>query len=175
MHNTTSSIRNTTTTTSTTSTAGLGRRLAHMTAAALAATAALAALGSAVQATDSTCGTTTDDASAATFGGFTGGVTVAVGDVDSGAAATTVPTTTPVLSNIEREMKESGEQGGTENINIGVGELQECSISKSTDSTSVMLAEYAIDGTSPDVVDSDDYARWQSNYGQTASNRGLRR
>ena len=26
---------------------------------------------------------------------------------------------------VEREMKESGEKGGTEDINIGVGELQE--------------------------------------------------
>ncbi len=34
---------------------------------------------------------------------------------------------------VEREMKESGEKGGTEDINIGVGELQECTISKSTD------------------------------------------
>ena len=34
---------------------------------------------------------------------------------------------------VEREMKESGEKGGTEDMNIGVGELQECTISKSTD------------------------------------------
>ena len=32
---------------------------------------------------------------------------------------------------VEREMKESGEKGGTEDINIGVGELQE-----STDASS---------------------------------------
>lgn len=32
---------------------------------------------------------------------------------------------------VEREMKESGEKGGTEDINIGVGELQEGSIPKS--------------------------------------------
>jgi hypothetical protein len=31
---------------------------------------------------------------------------------------------------VEREMKESGEIAGTEDINIGVGELQECTISK---------------------------------------------
>jgi hypothetical protein len=30
----------------------------------------------------------------------------------------------------EEETKESGEKGGTEDINIGVGELQECTISK---------------------------------------------
>jgi hypothetical protein len=29
---------------------------------------------------------------------------------------------------VEREMKESGEKGGTEDINIGVGELQEASV-----------------------------------------------
>ncbi|MDC0936556.1 Calx-beta domain-containing protein, partial [Pirellulales bacterium] len=34
---------------------------------------------------------------------------------------------------VEREMKESGEKGGTADINIGVGELQECTISKSMD------------------------------------------
>ena len=38
---------------------------------------------------------------------------------------------------VEREMKESGEKGGTADLNIGVGELQECTVSKSMDSTSV--------------------------------------
>lgn len=38
---------------------------------------------------------------------------------------------------VEREMKESGEKGGTADINIGIGELQECTISKSMDTTSV--------------------------------------
>ena len=42
---------------------------------------------------------------------------------------------------VEREMKESGEKGGTEDINIGVGELQEATISKSMDRTSVPLAQ----------------------------------
>jgi RHS repeat-associated protein len=37
---------------------------------------------------------------------------------------------------VEREMKESGEKGGTADINIGVGELQECSIGKSMDKSS---------------------------------------
>jgi type VI protein secretion system component Hcp len=49
---------------------------------------------------------------------------------------------------VEREMKESGEKGGTEDINIGVGELQECTISKSMDSTSSLLAQFAINGNS---------------------------
>ena len=44
---------------------------------------------------------------------------------------------------VEREMKESGEKGGTEDINIGVGELQECTISKSMDRASVLLEEAA--------------------------------
>lgn len=44
---------------------------------------------------------------------------------------------------VEREMKESGEKGGTEDINIGVGELQECTISKSMDAASPFLARMA--------------------------------
>lgn len=39
-------------------------------------------------------------------------------------------------------------RGGTEDINIGVGELQECTISKSMDSSSPKLAQYAINGNS---------------------------
>ena len=49
---------------------------------------------------------------------------------------------------VERELKESGEKGGTEDINIGVGELQECTISKSMDSASAVLAQFAINGNS---------------------------
>ena len=49
---------------------------------------------------------------------------------------------------VEREMKESGEKGGTEDINIGVGELQECTISKSMDSASAKLCQLAINGNS---------------------------
>lgn len=49
---------------------------------------------------------------------------------------------------VEREMKESGEKGGTEDINIGVGELQECTISKSMDATSPQLAQFAVSGNS---------------------------
>lgn len=37
---------------------------------------------------------------------------------------------------------------GTEDINIGVGELQECTVSKSMDSASPYLAQYAINGNS---------------------------
>ena len=47
---------------------------------------------------------------------------------------------------VEREMKESGEKGGTQDINIGVGELQECTITKSMDSASPKLAQAAADG-----------------------------
>jgi type VI secretion system Hcp family effector len=49
---------------------------------------------------------------------------------------------------VEREMKESGEKGGTADINIGVGELQECTISKSMDSSSAPLAQAAANGRS---------------------------
>ena len=54
---------------------------------------------------------------------------------------------------IEREMKESGEKGGTEDINIGVGELQECTISKSMDRSSAHLAQFAINGNSPGTAE----------------------
>ncbi len=49
---------------------------------------------------------------------------------------------------VEREMKESGEKAGTEDINIGVGQLQECTISKSMDRASANLAKFAINGNS---------------------------
>lgn len=153
--------------TTTTDNSGRARRLAPLAAAAVAATAAFAAFGSPVHATESTCGATQSDTSVDTFGGFLGGVTVAAGDVDAAAPVTT--TTTPISFGVEREMKESGESSGTPHINIGVGELQECTISKSMDSTSVQLAQFAINGNSPSTADSGDYALWQTNYGQTAA------
>ena len=54
---------------------------------------------------------------------------------------------------VEREMKESGEKGGTADINIGVGELQECTISKSMDMASITLAQFAINGNSPGTAE----------------------
>ena len=54
---------------------------------------------------------------------------------------------------VEREMKESGEKGGTEDINIGVGELQECTVSKSMDRASGKLAQFAINGNSPGTAE----------------------
>lgn len=42
---------------------------------------------------------------------------------------------------VEREMKESGEKGGTEDINIGVGELQEATVSKRIDKSSPKLMQ----------------------------------
>ncbi|MGL4511468.1 MAG: type VI secretion system tube protein Hcp [Lacipirellulaceae bacterium] len=50
---------------------------------------------------------------------------------------------------VEREMKESGDKGGTEDINIGIGSLNECSVSKSIDFASPLLAQYAVNGNSP--------------------------
>lgn len=44
----------------------------------------------------------------------------------------------------------------TEDINIGVGELQECTISKSMDSASPKLAQFAINGNSPGTSAADD-------------------
>ena len=50
---------------------------------------------------------------------------------------------------------QSGEKGGTADINIGVGELQECTISKSMDSASARLAQFAINGNSPGTAEID--------------------
>ena len=52
-------------------------------------------------------------------------------------------------------MKESGEKGGTQDINIGLGELQECTISKSMDWASPLLAQFAINGNSPGTAEID--------------------
>jgi len=49
---------------------------------------------------------------------------------------------------VERELKKSGSKGGTQDINIGVGDLQPCTISKSMDSASALLAQYAVNGNS---------------------------
>ncbi len=54
---------------------------------------------------------------------------------------------------VEREMKESGEKGGTADINIGVGELQEVTISKSMDRASAELAQFAVNGNSPGTAE----------------------
>ncbi len=54
---------------------------------------------------------------------------------------------------VERELAESGGKGGTQDINIGVGELQECSISKSMDTASTWLARKAISGSSCGTAD----------------------
>jgi type VI secretion system Hcp family effector len=54
---------------------------------------------------------------------------------------------------VEREMRESGEKGGTEDINIGVGELQEVTISKSMDMASTALAQFAMNGNSVGTVE----------------------
>jgi len=56
---------------------------------------------------------------------------------------------------VEREMKESGEKGGTADINIGVGELQECVITKSMDLASSKLAQFSINGNSVGIAEID--------------------
>ncbi len=48
---------------------------------------------------------------------------------------------------VERELADSA-KGGTADVNIGVGELQECTISKSMDTASAYLARKAISGSS---------------------------
>ena len=47
---------------------------------------------------------------------------------DISAAPADGATPRRLSSGVEREMKESGEKGGTEDINIGVGELQETTV-----------------------------------------------
>ena len=47
---------------------------------------------------------------------------------------------------VEREMKESGEKGGTTDINIGVGELQEIEVTKSFGLATAKLAQFAANG-----------------------------
>ena len=56
---------------------------------------------------------------------------------------------------VEREMKESGEKGGTEDINIGVGELQEVTVDQSMDSASALLAQIAINDNSNGTAEID--------------------
>ena len=65
----------------------------------------------------------------------------ASGDADRPLVTGRIPNT-----GVEREMKESGEKGGTEDINIGVGELQELTVDKSMDKSSPKLLEYAAKG-----------------------------
>jgi hypothetical protein len=54
-----------------------------------------------------------------------------------------------MLTSIGPALTESGEKAGTEDINIGVGELQECTISKTMDWSTTRLAQHAINGNSP--------------------------
>jgi hypothetical protein len=67
--------------------------------------------------------------------------TSATGDPDRPLVAGRIPS-----AGVKREMKESGEKGGTEDINIGVGELQEASVSKSSDKATPKLLESAAKG-----------------------------
>ncbi len=54
---------------------------------------------------------------------------------------------------MDREMKESGETGGTEDINIGVGELSEVVITKALNGASPHLAQFGVNGNSPGQVE----------------------
>ncbi len=53
---------------------------------------------------------------------------------------------------VERELADSG-KAGTADVNIGVGELQECTISKSMDIASAALCRKAISGSSCGTAD----------------------
>ena len=54
---------------------------------------------------------------------------------------------------VEREMKESGEKGGTQDINIGVGELQDVTIAKALDTSTPKLAKLSLTGRSLGTVE----------------------
>ena len=54
---------------------------------------------------------------------------------------------------VEREMKESGEKGGTQDINIGVGELQDVTIGKALDTSTPKLARLSLTGRSLGTVE----------------------
>ncbi len=49
---------------------------------------------------------------------------------------------------VERDMKESGEKGGTEDINIGIGELSSVVVGKQTDGISATLFLFGVNGNS---------------------------
>lgn len=49
----------------------------------------------------------------------------------------------------DRDIKESGEKGGTADINIGVGRLSSVVITKFLDDASGKLAQFAVNGNSP--------------------------
>lgn len=53
---------------------------------------------------------------------------------------------------VERELKDSN-KAGTEDVNIGVAEMQECTIGKSMDRASIDLAKKAISGSSVKCVE----------------------
>ena len=53
---------------------------------------------------------------------------------------------------VERELADSA-KGGTADINLGIGELQECTISKSMDRASAYLLKKAISGSSCKTAD----------------------
>ena len=50
---------------------------------------------------------------------------------------------------IDRDLRESGEQGGTEDINIGVGDFSQVVITKALDAASPLLAQFGVNGNSP--------------------------
>ena len=54
---------------------------------------------------------------------------------------------------IDKELKKKFQKGGTEDLNIGLGELQEVIMSKSLDRTSAYLAQHAINGNSVGSVE----------------------
>lgn len=54
---------------------------------------------------------------------------------------------------VERELRDSGEKGGTEDINIGVGNLGTVNVTKEMDRASAKLFQFAINGNSLGVIE----------------------
>ena len=70
-----------------------------------------------------------------------------IGDMSFGDAAGPSPIY-GVSGGIKHTFADSGEQGGTENINIGVGDFLEFSVTKPLDAASLQLLQFSANGNS---------------------------
>ena len=70
-------------------------------------------------------------------------------DVPEANAGKSTPPTVTLKRGSDSAARPKGEKGGTEDINIGVGELQEATVSKSMDSASPKLTQQATIGSAP--------------------------
>jgi type VI protein secretion system component Hcp len=70
-----------------------------------------------------------------------------VGEISYAGAASPSPIY-GVSGGVKRNLRESGEKGGTEDINIGVGELLDFNVTKPLDAASIQLLQFSINGNS---------------------------